>query len=225
MSSYNICAVHFNKEQNKLDKIFNKFKDNRSNLLYTNCRGKIKIGNDYFLNKQFDACLYSPENDIIILIERGSKETHYDFKEYLTKKDIYFDEVRFINLKENYEEPENIPSITFAREKQILEYLVRDSKAKGYDTCTFYPQINSNLLINYPDNESLTLDEISLKGLIIFTDKYIFMNNDFNPKNISMNTAAGVLINENINVNIRQEKFPQELLIEEKGSKVLCKKI
>ena len=69
MSSYNICAVHFNKEQNKLDKIFNKFKDNRSNLLYTNCRGKIKIGNDYFLNKQFDACLYSPENDIIILID------------------------------------------------------------------------------------------------------------------------------------------------------------
>ena len=51
------------------------------------------------------------------------------------------------------------------------------------------------------------------------------MVNDFAPQTLGMNTVAGILINENLNVNVIQEKFPQELLKEEKGSKVLCKKI
>lgn len=225
MSNYNIYTVQFNKEKNNLDRILNNFKTSQSNILYTNCIGKIKIGDEHFLNKQFDACLYSPENDMIILIERSSKKTHVEIREYLSKKDIYFDEVRFIDLEACYEQQNTIPNITVAKEKQILNHLVKDSKDKGYDTCTFYPHINSKLLINYPNNESITLDQTNLKGLIIFPDKYIFMTNEFSPKNISMNTAAGVLLSENINVNIRQEKFPQELLKDEKGSKVLCKKI
>lgn len=223
MNNSNIYTVHLDKDN--LDTIFNNVKNNSSNLLYTNCIGKLEIGNDYFLAKQFDMCFYSPENDIIVLIERASSKSHSDIRKYLTTKNINFNEVRFINLEDNYQEQTNIPNISFAREKQILENLIRDSKDKGFDSCTFYPQVDSKLLINYQENKNITLEQTHLKGLIIFPDKYIFMTNEFNPKNLSMNTVAGILINENLNVSIIQEKFPQKLLKEEKGSKVLCKKM
>lgn len=222
MSSLKIKTTSFTQEE--LDKIFNNIKSSKCNILYTNCIGKVKINNNYYLSKQFDNYFYSPENDMIILIERDLIKTNQDVRTYLNNKNISFNEVRFIDLEDDYI-INNIPNITIVREKQMLEEAIKDSKEKRYDSCTFYPQIDSELSIEYPNNTNTKLDRTTLKGLIIFPDKYIFMVNELAPKNLSMNTVAGILINENLNVNVIQEKFPQELLKEEKGSKILCKKI
>lgn len=222
MSNFKIKTVNFNQEE--LDKVFNNIKSSKCNVLYTNCIGRIKINDSYYLAKQFDNYFYSPENGMVILIERDFVKTNQDVRAYLNNKNISYSEVRFTDLEDEIIK-NDIPNITIVKEKQMLEEAIKDSKVKGYDSCTFYPQINSELSIKYPDSTNTKLEQTNLKGLIIFPDKYIFMVNDFAPQTLGMNTVAGILINENLNVNVIQEKFPQELLKEEKGSKVLCKKI
>jgi len=207
MSNFKIKTVSFTKKE--LDKAFNNIKSSKYNVLYTNCVGKIKIGNNHYLAKQFDNYFYSPESDSTILIERDATKTNKDVREYLNSKNIAFSEIRFSNLDEVYTE-NNIPNITIVREKQMLEEAIKDSKLKGYDTCTFYPQVNSELSIKYPDSTNTKLEQKSLKGLIILPDKYIFMINDFSPCCLGMNNVASVLINENLNFNVIQEEFPQE---------------
>lgn len=222
MSNFKIKTVNFNQEE--LDKVFNNIKSSKCNVLYTNCIGRIKINDSYYLAKQFDNYFYSPENGMVILIERDFVKTNQDVRAYLNNKNISYSEVRFTDLEDEIIK-NDIPNITIVKEKQMLEEAIKDSKVKGYDSCTFYPQIDSELSIKYPDSTNTKLEQTNLKGLIIFPDKYIFMVNDFAPQTLGMNTVAGILINENLNVNVIQEKFPQELLKEEKGSKVLCKKI
>lgn len=222
MSNFKIKTVNFNQEE--LDKVFNNIKSSKCNVLYTNCIGRIKINDSYYLAKQFDNYFYSPENGTVILIERDFVKTNRDVRAYLNNKNISFSEVRFTDLEDEFIK-NDIPNITIVKEKQMLEDAIKDSKGKGYDSCTFYPQVDSELSIKYPDSTNTKLEQTNLKGLIIFPDKYIFMVNDFAPQTLGMNTVAGILINEDLNVNVIQEKFPQELLKEEKGRKVLCKKI
>ena len=222
MSNFKIKTVNFNQEE--LDKVFNNIKSSKCNVLYTNCIGRIKINDSYYLAKQFDNYFYSPENGMVILIEKDFVKTTQDVRAYLNNKNISYSEVRFTDLEDEIIK-NDIPNITIVKEKQMLEEAIKDSKVKGYDSCTFYPQIDSELSIKYPDSTNTKLEQTNLKGLIIFPDKYIFMVNDFAPQTLGMNTVAGILINEDLNVNVIQEKFPQELLKEEKGSKVLCKKI
>lgn len=222
MCNLKIKTTSFSKDE--LDRTFKNIKSSRCNVLYTNCIGQIKINDSHYLAKQFDNYFYSPENDTVILIERDSVKTNQDVRTYLNDKNISFNEVIFVSLEDDFLQ-NDIPNITIAREKQMLEEAIHDSKQKGYDTCTFYPQVDSELSIKYPDSNNAKLEQTTLKGLIIFPDKYIFMVNEFAPQTLGMNTFAGILTNENLNVNVIQEKFPQELLKEEKGSKVLCKKI
>lgn len=222
MSNLKITTTNFDVEQ--LDQVFGNLKECSSNLLYTNCIGKIKIGDDYYLSKQFDTCFYSYENDVLILIEKCLNKTNSAVRKYLSQKNILFDEVSFIN---SYDEHEynydcTIPKIAFAREKEILAAQISDSKTKGFNNCTFYPKVESELVI---DSSMMKLDQRSSQGLIVLPDKYIFVVNDMDPRNMSMATAASVLLNLDMNVVISQERFPQELLKDEKGSKVLCKKI
>lgn len=218
MSNSKIYTTSFNK--NELNAIFNNIKSRNSNLLYTNCISKIKIGN-YFLSRQFDTYFYSPENDATILIERDDNKTNSDVRNYLLEKNIFFNEVRFANIDVPYEDCD-ISKIRFAREKDNLIKEVQENILMGHDTCVFYPKVTGELIINA---NNMLLDKRSTKGLLVFPDKYVFIMNEFDPRNMNMGTVASTLIDLNMNIIVNQEEYPQELLKESKGSKILCKKI
>ena len=225
MNNLDIWAIEFNKKE--LDKALNNIKKEGTNILYTNCISEIKFGSDRYISKQYDTCLYNIENDLLVLIMRSDNKTNSKIRECLTNKNILYHEVRFIDLNLEYDEDLNIPKIWFARDKNVLKNAIINSKSKGIDICTFYPNVESQLIINYQGGKNnIPFDGRVLKGLVKLSDKYVFVINQNDPRNMKSEDVVSVLLEEGMNIYISQEKYPQELLEkEEKEVKKLCKKI
>lgn len=225
MTNLDIWAIEFSEKE--LDKALSNIKNEGTNILYTNCISELKLGENSYISKQYDTCIYNKENDLLILIMRNEEKTNHKVREYLNNKNILFHEVRFTNLNDVYVEDTNVPKLWFARDKEVLENAIKNSKNKGIDTCDFYPQVESELIMNYQGIEhNNPFDGRIFKGLVKLKDKYVFIINQGDPRNMKNDDVVSVLMHQNMTIYISQEKYPQELFSKDnEGCKKLCKKI
>lgn len=223
MTNLDIWAIEFNKKE--LDKALSKIKKGTTSILYTNCISELKIGEDAYISKQYDTCIYNSESDLLILIMRDDKKSNQKVRNYLDHKEILYHEVRFADLDEVYEDDLTLPKLWFAKDEEVLKNAIKNSKQKGVNNCSFYPLFESELILNYQGIETNTpFDGRIFKGLVKLSDKYVFIINHNESNNMDQYDVVNVLFNQGMNISIPEEKYPQELL-KEKGSKVLCKKI
>ena len=189
-------------DSKELSRHIKKLKDSKTNILYSNIISNIVIGNKQ-LHAQYDKALYSKE---LLILTREDIAT--DIREELIQNRIDYNEVIFssedktkLNNKEN-------KKIVFARGKETLLEALRDSRDKGIETATIYPNMTGWMDFKYNgfDGTKIKLDNICLKVGIELEDKYIFLVHEHEKRNINFVKAIKHLDNEGFFVTINPEK-------------------
>ena len=218
MTNLNIWAIQ--NEGKKLEKALDNVTKEGLNLLYRNCISKLTIGNNIEATRQFDTCLYSEVNDLLIMLMRNGERTSKHIKQYLNDKGIVYHEIKFSSLKDKYKNESESPELWFVNDKRALESAIKDSKNNGFTTCSFYPNVNSDLSFCYRcDEDQVMFEQITFKGLVIFPDKVILFTTPSN------HMAIDTILDDNINLYIDLDENPELFKSNEKGCKTLCKKI
>lgn len=211
MTNLDIWAIQF--YGNELYNALSNIKKEGPNILFTNCMSQLKIGKNNIISRQFDTCLYSEENDLLILLMRDGEKTSQDIRDYLNERGIPFHEVIFSNLEDKYKNDPEVPELWFAREKYVLEDAIKDSKEKNNYSCVFYPNVNSKLSIRYHNERELSipLDKRLFKGLIKFDDKLVLMINQGDVRNMNTQDIISTLMSHGLIIDIDYSKEPNNI--------------
>lgn len=199
-SKLDIWAIQHNPDE--IDTALDNITDSATNILYTNCISKLKIGGRVF-KIEFDTMFQSEENDMLILIMRGSKVTVEDLKRKLAERGITYNEIVFENSE--YQDYDNdLKEIWFARDESVLKDALNDSKKKGNDVARYNPVIKGKLSFKYFSRQYLetdgeppieTFERIRTRGMIETDDKIILLVNSEEDRNIYYKQALKVLSN------------------------------
>lgn len=173
-----------------------------TNILYTNCISKLSIGGELFAI-EFDTVLQCDENDVLILIMRGSGITKEDLVKKLEERNIPYSEVVFSNY-EYKDYKEKLKEIWFARDASVLKEALTDSKKKENDVARYNPVIKGKLSLKHPGRPYLkeeceeikpiiTFKRIPIRGVIETEDKIILIINNLEDYNIYYKQALKVL--------------------------------
>ena len=178
MNNYlNIVAIQKD-DENILEALKNINPDTKDCLLFNNCLSKMKlVGREIPL--YFDKMLYSKENNLLMVVRQESLISYNDIKNILQKKNIAFKEYNCQKEKDDYKYNDNLKEFFFVNSKEKLERVVKDSKEKGFDSCTYYPNVFGNLEISYLDKDKNKecLKKINFDGAVELDDKIILIVN------------------------------------------------
>lgn len=148
-------------------------KSSPRNTLFTNCTSYLRVG-DRVLHVHFDRALYCEESQRLILLMQNAQLSTDEFRKMLDERGIEFQEVRFIKTKGM--KNEKTRELWFAQTPEVLEDALKESKAKGIDTCDYYPEIRGVLELRYlcPDNfKMITFDSQLIRGVEVLDDKIV----------------------------------------------------
>lgn len=206
-SNLDVWAIQKNKEE--IEMALDNIKDSNSNILFRNCLCSFGIGSEN-LNVLYDTVLYSEESDAVILLTRNGNLTVEELKERLEKRNISFHEVVFNDEDFDYDFDESQKEIWFAREKGVVEDAFRDSKEKGINRCTYYPNVEGHLDLEYYISHATSkekLDGRNIKGVIEFSDKFILLINQDIKKDVTMREVFQLIEQVGImtTVNMKEE--------------------
>lgn len=174
----NTWAIQNNKDD--IDKALKYVvKDSASNVLYLNCRCKFRIGNYRVLNRTFDACFCSEDSNTIVLFARGLvSET--EIEKHLKDNGVEYTTIRFMDFEEEYKDDSSFPTVVFANEQYILNWVLKECVLNGETECQYLPYKSSALYLNYVGNDGekhLVLGNLST-GLIKFKNKLVLLPTD-----------------------------------------------
>ena len=186
-----------------------------SNILFRNLISKLSIAGETINSVIYDCALYSENSDTLIMIKKDCAVDHNNIKQYLDEKNISYNEVVFDEEKrQNY--PKRlleIPEIWYAREDYVLKDALEDTKKNhNSNSCTIYPNLTSNLSLQYSvDNKYYNIDEIKAKGLIVTCDKIVLLLKQNDIRNISTKDAIDVIKKMDFNFSINDSDKPRFL--------------
>lgn len=204
-SNLDVWAIQSNKDETRvaLEKVK---KDSLGNILYLNCWCDFTIGNRTIKNRLFDSCFYSEDSDTVILFAKG-KITEEEIENYLEEANVKYTIIRFSEPNEDYyRDDENFPEVWIAREKSVLRDAVDDSVSKGDLNCVYYPNIESNLSLNYraTTDEMFEIEGRTCKGLVVFKDKIVLLVNQRDRRNVVRESSVTkLLINKGMKVQVK----------------------
>ena len=150
-------------------------------IIFENAIIELKIDEEKIMDKIFCCVIYSEESDVMIMIMKNSPVTSEDAKNYLDSKGIKYHTVTFIEDEHEYETEVTTPEIWFARDSQVVEEAVCDSKSKSLEslTFTFNPETKSRLKFHFltsAEKNKITFDgKIRFKGMIKLEDKIVLL--------------------------------------------------
>lgn len=175
-----VWAIQFCPEN--LKKALLNLKTDNDIVIFSNILSNLRIGKYVMVPRWFDACLYSAENDLLVMLMNGGQVTVDDIKEYLDTKLLNYNEVIFSLQDIDYINNFSIPDFWFARDNISLEKAFLDSVNKGYKNCFYYPSLDGRLDLGYLTNfekekgeNLINFDARNIKGLIQFDDKVILL--------------------------------------------------
>lgn len=198
-----VWAIQYYKEelQNALANIK---KESRENILFTNCLSNLRIGSNNINTTKFDTVLFSKDSDTLILLMKDGEAKATDIKKYLLENDIIFHEVNFA-FEDQSENKDTLKELWFAREKYVLDDALNDSKNKGINSCTYYPNITGELELKYQTNnkkiENLA-GIMNIKGIINFEDKNVLLIDNQSEININAIQIFKSLSDGGVSVNV-----------------------
>lgn len=172
-SDLDVYAIQYNKDATliALKKVK---KDSLGNILYLNCRSTFKINGENVKGRNFNACFYSEDSDLVIFFAKG-KISEEEIVNYLEQEDVKYTTIRFEEDDRKYQDDENVPEIWFVRDKYVLDEALQESVENGDMQCVYYPTIKSTLQIgfNINDKERCEVEGRSCRGLLLFKDKIV----------------------------------------------------
>lgn len=198
-----VWAIQYYKEelQNALANIK---KESRENILFTNCLSNLRIGSNNINTTKFDTVLFSKDSDTLILLMKDGEAKAADIKKYLLENDIIFHEVNFA-FEDQSENKDTLKELWFAREKYVLDDALNDSKNKGINSCTYYPNVTGELELKYQTNnkkiENLA-GIMNIKGIINFEDKNVLLIDNQSEININAIQIFKSLSDGGVSVNV-----------------------
>lgn len=204
-SNLDVWAIQNDKEVTKkaLEKVK---KDSLGNILYLNCWCDFTIGNKPMQNRLFDACFYSEESDTVVLFAKG-KISEEEIEKYLEEANIKYTTIRFKEPNGNYYKYDStLPEICFVREKKELRNLIDETIEKGELDCVYYPNMESNLSLNYiaTTDEQFEVEGRACKGMVVLKDKLILLVNQRDKRNVvKESSVTKLLINKGMKVQVK----------------------
>ncbi len=181
MNSLNTCNI-VNKKEDILNALEGVDVSARDFVLINGCISKFILGGTE-LPLQFDKILFSETNKFLLFIMKDFELDDDSLKEFLQRKNIYFKELLFNGLEEdNYECNKNLKSFLFVNQKSTLKDAMINSKEKGIDKCTYYPNVFGSLELGYrtDDGNYGLIEKVNIDGVIETSDKIImFFNKEF----------------------------------------------
>ena len=158
--------------QNDTKKLFEYLDEHTINdlIFYTNVKSKIKIGNEILNHKQFDTIIYTINPEFIILLQRDGIINMNSLLDYLSNKNISFNEVSFLNEEDEYKNDDTIKELRpVFNEEEFVAALNPEKKG------IYYPKIKSNIeLFYYADKDTIVpLQNFKFNGLITTKRKII----------------------------------------------------
>ncbi len=162
----------------ELDLAINNIKpDSKYNILYCNCACNFTVGNTFLTSKSFDTMFYSEDSDMIILLQKEGVATSTDLKEKLASRGINYISFDLEKLEDTSSQENIDKEIWFIRDKDTLLEALHDSKSKGIDITTYYPNVQSGIQIGYIDSnyELIELDGRCMQGVLDLEDKMILL--------------------------------------------------
>lgn len=199
-SNLNILVIQNHPED--IDKALNKIKEDSTNILFRNVSSNLKLG-ERKVPIEFDKVLYSDENNLVILIAKGSSITYKELVRRLNDKSIDFSEIIFENYEyEDYDE--ELKDIIFAKDSLSLKIALEDSKKKGNDICRYNPVMKGKLTLKYPGRihldfeceeieTKIVLNRQMLRGMIETEDKIIYLINNLEEHNVYYKQVLKIL--------------------------------
>lgn len=169
-------------------------KDSLGNILYLNCRSTFKINGNNVKGRNFNACFYSEDSDVVIFFAKG-KISEEEIVNYLEQEDVKYTTIRFEEDERRYEDDENIPEIWFVRESYVLEDALQESIDNGDKQCVYYPTIKSTLQLGFNINgkERCEIEGRCCRGLLYFKDKVLLFVEQRDDRNMNYNDIIKVL--------------------------------
>lgn len=223
-SNLDIWVIQYYSEE--LINAMNNIKDGL-NIIYSNVKSNLNIGDSKITSRQFDTILYNEESDILIILMRDGIVNKEDMIKYLNENNKRYVEINF-DYEINYKEKDNVPELWFSREKYVLEEALKDSLNRGIDTCKYYPFVKSNLELGFftKYRKYINLDNVNFRGLIKLDDKIVLIvNQKNNIDELGNDRNLGVFdmleITDNLNMNIRMIYDKEPKILEEEFFKKL----
>ena len=194
-SNYDIWAI-----QHQPEEVYNAIEgleNSKDNTLFTNCRSYLRVG-EKKLYVQFDTVFISEDSDRLIMLQKDGKVTPDAFRTILNDNHIPYNEVQF--MKTESLPQEETKEIWFAREKYVLEDALKDSTAKGVDTCTYYPNLSGRLEFRYPvsEEEFAPFERQAIRGAMLLEDKIILLMSNSKEMNIKYPEALRILYEQDV---------------------------
>ena len=210
MSELKILTVQ--KDPKTIVPVLRKIKDSNM-ILYSNCITELVIGGRT-IPIPFNNMLYSMDDNLAIFFLKNGKINQDQLKELLEKEEISYHEISFIPEKEKYYYTNDCKGLIFPKSKEIVSRGIKNSKLKGIDDCTYYPNINGYFSVNYMNSlgkKECMLKE-PIKGVIDLEDKIILMNKSNENDHPTEKEILEVLVEEEQNVLIKKETKLKNLL-------------
>ena len=182
-----------------------------TNLLFGNCISYLRLGRKK-INVQFNTAFYSEDSDRLILLMKDGAISEEQLKEALDQRGIFYNEVYL--LRHDKKSQSDIKTLWFAREVDVLDSALKDSRKKGIDTCDYYPEVKGRFELRYVvDEDSVDeLDSQKIRGVVVLDDKLVLMINNGENKNAYYHQILKVLQKNDMapNIHLGVKKLPEK---------------
>ena len=151
--------------------------DNGLTIVYDNCYCAFQVGSKIIKNCVFPTIIYNEECDILIMLKSSDKEKAIN---YLVEEGLKFVEINFENYETKEDSIEDISDIWIARQASVLDDALKDSKEKGLEEITYYPNVVGSMQIDYKNTDlcPVKIDGREFQGFVVLADKIIMIVNN-----------------------------------------------
>lgn len=210
-NNYDIWAIqHYPQEiMHAIDGL----EDSRDNILYNNCRSYLRVGEKKLL-VQFDTALFCEDKERLVLLQQNGEFTPDMLRTLLDDKKIPYHEVTFLEGRPLPQD--ELKEIWFARDQQVLDDALKESKSKGIDVCEYYPDLGGRLELRYTDDDGnyIAFYKQSMRGAILLEDKIVILMSRGNRRNINFQQALCTMYENDMvpQLIIGERELPREQL-------------
>jgi len=218
MSNPNIWLIQ--KDEEKLKMALKTIKKNSiNNYFYTNCISHFNFDEVNMSSKNFNTFFYSEDtNTCIVFMKDSIDEVNYT-KNYLYEKGIQYHEISLKNEHEDvvnrfphslHDYEKNSKEIwVINNEKELISLLENEKRRKKI---TYYPLIDSNIMLNYSCNEDneYEIKKFLFNGIILTDNRIILITRNNKNQEIMNNLIKNTFENMGaryVTVHFNRPKF------------------
>lgn len=204
-SNLDVWAIQSDKDEmyTALDQI----KEDGDVIIYTNLVCEFTVGNEQVKSREFDTIVISDKNDFLAMFMRKGPAAKQDICGYLDSKGIRYTEITFAPSICDFNDDNLIMPIWMAREEYVLEDALKDSIESGDIDFDYYPELPSNLELDYLTNENRSRYSVEgrlFTGALISSNKIILLVSQGTDDNLTPQETISILENYGINYAIRK---------------------